>query len=63
MYKKQIIGIMLAFFAFIALVYIILQTMLQGGVFDSTVTAGIAICVVSMIIGGGLVVLGERELA
>lgn len=63
MYKKQIIGIMLAFFAFIALVYIILQTMLQGGVFNSTVTTGLVVCVVSMIVGGALVVSGERELA
>ncbi len=63
MYKKQIIGLMLAFFAFIALVYIILQTMLQGGTFDSTIVAGLVGCVVAMVVGAALVISGERELA
>lgn len=60
MYKKQIIGMAMAFFAFIAIVYTILNTMFEKTSFGGSVATTLIVCVVCMIVGAALVIAGER---
>ena len=63
MYKKQVIGCTLAFLAFIALVYGILEVMIEGTAVDGAVIAGGVATVVCMIVGTALVISAERSSA